>query len=47
MQEVWIPEAHQLDPRLSNMPRCNIFMTNAFRHPERAVNRGKRALVLI
>jgi len=47
MQEVWIPEPHQIEPEYSSLPKCNIFMSYAFRQPIPEINRKQRALVLI
>lgn len=44
LQEVWIPE--KIEP-FTSLPKCNIFMSQAFRFPNREINSKQRALVLI
>ena len=47
LKEVLIPENKHIPERFHNHPKNNIFMSEKFLNPDPAINKDKRALVLI
>jgi len=47
LKEIWVPEDEHIEEEYWNLPKCNVFMSPQIHKPAPAMNKGRKALVLI